>query len=228
MTFRLKAYIAASSVLVSLLLAFTYTRPIKGLKASYYLIFVHPPLAWAAYICFVMAAIWAMKFLRQKSEDFALKSHAVMAVGYLFIIVAAFSGMAWGQLYWGDIGMANADPRFISIIFVLIMYSAYFILRNAISTSEARRKIASLYTLICLPFATFFIFVLPRIRYSLHPDNPILNMKGKGRSREFSFGLENMLTLLIALIGVLIITHLIYTLRYRIEKLEYIKEEELD
>ena len=167
MSFRLKIILAASLILTSLFLAFNYTIPIKGLKASYYLIFVHPPLAWSAYICFVMAAFWAYRFLRTKEDDFALKSHSVMAVGYVFIIYAAFSGMAWGQLYWGDIGMANTDPRFISIVFVLMMYSAYFILRNSSQNIESKLNLSTIYTLICLPFATFFIFVLPFLRFSL-------------------------------------------------------------
>lgn len=227
MSLKLKTTLALSFVLLSFLLIVLIAQPVKGLKDSYMLIFIHPPFAWAGYAMFVVAGVFSFKFLRKKDLVFAQKSNAAMSVGFLFIVLAAFSGMAWGQLYWGDIGISNKDPRFTSIIFVLIIYSAYFILRNAMQENDGRLNLLSIYTMICLPFATFFIFIMPRMSRSLHPKNPILN-EGSTNQLGGAFGLENMLTLLCAVIGVMLVANILYNLRAKIEHVESKLDEKYD
>jgi heme exporter protein C len=227
MTLKTKTILGCSFVLLSFALMLTIATPVKGLKDSYYLIFIHPPFAWVAYFMFVLATIFSVKYLRTSNALLAQKSTAAMGVGFAFIVYAAFSGMAWGQLYWGDIGISNKDPRFTSIIFVLIIYSAYFILKNALAENDGRLKLLSIYTTICLPFATFFIFIMPRIKKSLHPKNPILSESKDGVVGS-AFGLENLLVLLVAIIGVGLIAHVIYKQRLELELLEEKLEQKYD
>lgn len=217
MTFKLRAIVGLLLLIVSYVLIITATLPIKGLKDTYYLIFIHPPFAWTAYIFYIIAVIQAVRFLRVGEAAHRFKAAAAMNVGYLFIIFAAFSGMAWGQVYWGDVGVARMDPRFTSIIFALILYSAYFVLRQSIADTEKKARISMIYAVFCAPFLTFFIFVMPRLKYSLHPENPILNQTPDGG---FSFGLENIIVLLLALTAVLWIANIIYRLRTRLETIE--------
>lgn len=199
-----------------------FSSSIKGMKDTYYMIFIHPPFAWVSYILFVASAWKGYKYLKTNDVHDSIKSYSLMLIGFIFIIYAAVSGMAWGKLYWGDIGMANLDPKFVSIIFVLIIYSAYFILRNSIENTISKFRISTIYAIICLPFATFFIFVLPRLTFSLHPNNPIFRFK---ESSGLAFGNINMLTLLLMFSGVLMLAIEIYKIQYRINKVEYELEE---
>jgi heme exporter protein C len=60
----------------------------------------------------------------------------------------------------------------------LLIYGAYFALRSALDSDEKRAALSSVYAIIAGVTVPFFIFVMPRIVASLHPD-PIVNTQGK-------------------------------------------------
>ena len=61
-----------------------------------------------------------------------------------------------------------------SITFLLLIYVAYFSLRASLAGSPARGRICASYLIIAMAAAPFFIFVMPRLYPSLHPD-PVIN-----------------------------------------------------
>jgi heme exporter protein C len=79
--------------------------------------------------------------------------------------------MSWGS-FW------NWDPRETSIFILLLVYAAYFALRSAIEQPERRAALGSVYALLAFITVPFFIFIVPRVYASLHPD-PLINTQGK-------------------------------------------------
>jgi heme exporter protein C len=60
----------------------------------------------------------------------------------------------------------------------LLIYGAYFALRSALETEEKRASLSAVYSIIAGVTVPFFIFIIPRLVSSLHPD-PIVNNRGK-------------------------------------------------
>jgi heme exporter protein C len=79
--------------------------------------------------------------------------------------------MSWGS-FW------NWDPRETSIFILLLVYGAYFALRSAVEHPERRAALGSVYALLAFITVPFFVFIVPRVYASLHPD-PLINTQGK-------------------------------------------------
>ena len=139
--------------------------------------------------------------------------------------------MAWGKMIWGGIGIENLDPKFTSIIFALILYSAYFIMRKSVDEYDKQLRLSSIYALFTTPFMTFFIFIMPRLRFSLHPKNPLFSFEKSIENGEtvknYAFGINNLIAVLLGLIAILSFAWLIYKIRYQLE-LNRLKLEEIN
>ena len=61
---------------------------------------------------------------------------------------------------------------------ILLIYIAYFSLQGALSENEKRGTIGSSYLILAMITLPFFVFLVPRIYPSLHPD-PIINADKK-------------------------------------------------
>ncbi len=76
----------------------------------------------------------------------------------------------WGS-FW------NWDPREVSIAILLLVYAAYFALRQSVADEERRGTLAAAYAVLAFVTMPFLVFVVPRIYWSLHPDT-IINTSG--------------------------------------------------
>lgn len=136
-------------------------------------VFFHVPTAWVATLAWFVAAFYAVRFLRKRNIRDDIRSSSAAAVGFLFCATATVSGSVWSRFDWGSYW--NWDPRQISIVVVLLIFGAYFALRSAVDSGEARARISAVYvTLMALP-VLFFIGVFPRLMKTLHPNNLKLN-----------------------------------------------------
>jgi heme exporter protein C len=149
---------------------------IPGLEDKARIIFFHVPTAWLAVVGFAMSLIFGVRYLRSRKVDDDIKSSASAGIGFMFCILATVTGAIWAKFSWGTYW--NWDPRQTSIFVLLLIYGAYFALRSAIEVEEKRATLAAAYSIIAAVTMPFFMFVMPRILSSLHPE-PILNAQGK-------------------------------------------------
>jgi hypothetical protein len=82
------------------------------------------------------------------------------------------AGAVWSKLSWG--AYWNWDPRQTSIVALLLIYIAYVSLYSALHGNPNRSRIVSAYLVLATVTVPFFMFVVPRVFPSLHP-NPIIN-----------------------------------------------------
>jgi heme exporter protein C len=61
---------------------------------------------------------------------------------------------------------------------LLLIYGAYFALRSALEGEHKRATLSAVYAIIAGVTVPFFMFVMPRIMASLHPE-PIVNGQGQ-------------------------------------------------
>jgi heme exporter protein C len=149
---------------------------IPGLEDKARIIFFHVPTAWLSVVAFVSSMVYGIRYLRKKNPDDDIKSASAASLGFMFCILATVTGAIWAKFSWGTYW--NWDPRQTSIFVLLLIYGAYFALRSAVDVEEKRASLAAVYSIIAAVTMPFFMFIMPRILASLHPE-PILNVQGK-------------------------------------------------
>jgi heme exporter protein C len=129
------------------------------------------------------------------------------------------TGMIWAKNTWG--AYWTNDPKLNSAAIGMLMYAAYFVLRNSIEDEEKKARISAVYNLFALPVFIVLIFVLPRLTASLHP--------GNGGNPGFnSYDLDSRLRLVFypAVLGWIFIGFWIADLQIRVNKITFYKDKD--
>jgi heme exporter protein C len=130
-------------------------------------LYFHVPMSWVAMLAYIVAMIYGVQYLRSRDMIYDNKSSSAAALGTLFTILATVTGAIWAKFNWGSFW--NWDPRQTSIFILLLMYGAYFALRQAIDVSERRARLSAVYVVFAVVPAVFLMFIMPRIMDGLHP-----------------------------------------------------------
>ncbi len=149
---------------------------IPGLEDKARILFFHVPMSWTAVVAFIVAMVYAVRYLIKRNLRDDIISSASAGLGLLFCILATITGSLWAKFNWGSYW--NWDPRETSIFILLLIYGAYFALRSAVESDEKRATLSAVYAILAGLTVPFFIFIVPRIVASLHPE-PIVNAQGK-------------------------------------------------
>ncbi|HVT57945.1 MAG TPA: cytochrome c biogenesis protein CcsA [Thermoanaerobaculia bacterium] len=158
--------------------AFLYAPLAQGfIGQSSRILFFHVPMAWTAFVAFLAAGVWSVRYLfagRHERHDRAAR--VAIELGLVFGLLATVTGSLWARIMWG--AYWNWDPRQTSIVIALVFYGAYLALRDAVEDGEKRARLAAAYAALGLVVTPFLFFIVPRITFSLHPDS-VVNARGK-------------------------------------------------
>ncbi len=157
--------------------AFFYAPTARGFKGeSARIVFFHVPQAWVAVVAFCVNLVASIRYLRGRDPLDDIRAASAAGLGLLFSVLATISGSLFAKIMWGSFW--NWDPREISIAILLLVYAAYFALRQAVPDDERRGTLAAAYAVLAFVTMPFLVFVVPRIYWSLHPDT-IINTSGR-------------------------------------------------
>jgi heme exporter protein C len=156
--------------------AFIYAPAAKGLGETARILFFHVPTAWLATLAFLISAVNSIQYLRKQDIKFDIWASSAAQIGIIFAALATVTGSIWAKKIWQSYW--NWDPRETSIFILLLIYAAYFALRSAIDVEEQKAKLSAVYSIIAFITVPFFIFIIPRVYESLHPD-PLINPEGE-------------------------------------------------
>ncbi len=148
--------------------------PALGDKAR--VLYYHVPMSWISVVAFFMSMVYAIKYLKTRDPQYDVKQFSAAELGFIFCILATATGSLWAKFNWGSFW--NWDPRQTSIFILLLIYGAYFVLRASIDNYEQRARLSSVYAILAFVTVPFFVFIMPRVVDTLHPD-PIVNSRGK-------------------------------------------------
>lgn len=129
----------------------------------------HVPMWFGMIFLFVASVIHAIKYLKKEDAKHDLYSHKLAQMGLFFGIMGILSGMLWANFTWGE--PWSNDPKQNASAISLLIYLAYFLLRNSIKDEQQRNKIASVYNIFAFSLLIPLLFILPRMTDSLHPGN---------------------------------------------------------
>lgn len=148
--------------------------PALGDKAR--VLYYHVPMSWISVVAFFMSMVYAIKYLKTRDPQYDVKQFSAAELGFIFCILATATGSLWAKFNWGSFW--NWDPRQTSIFILLLIYGAYFVLRASIDNYEQKARLSSVYAILAFVTVPFFVFIMPRVVDTLHPD-PIVNSRGK-------------------------------------------------
>src|SRR5438270_112244 len=120
--------------------AFFGVGPAFGFKLGGHgakVVFFHVPCAWLATLAYVVAACYAVQYLRRSASPFDVtaaisdvKCSTAMELGFVFALLTTITGSIFAHTEWGSYW--NWDPRETSIVILLLIFAAYLVLRGSL------------------------------------------------------------------------------------------------
>lgn len=173
-------------ILAVLLLFYTFTAgfliqvPIIGnLYQTIRNLFFHVPMWFGQMILLLVSMIFSIRYLRSGNLADDIKAREYARTGIIFGILGLVTGAIWANFTWGE--PWSNDPKQIAVAIALLIYLAYFVLRNSMPDMDKRARVSSVYNIFAYFIYIPLIMVLPRLVQSLHPGgqgvegNPAMN-----------------------------------------------------
>lgn len=181
-------------------------------------LYFHVPMWFSMIVIYTVSVVYSIKYLNSNNEKFDLIAVESVNTGLIFSLAGLLTGMIWAKFTWGDYW--PNDPKLNSAAIATLMYLAYIVLRSSLDEEQKRAKISAIYNIFAYPIMVVLIFVLPRLTDSLHP--------GNGGNPGFgTYDLDSNMRLVFypAVIGWILISIWIMTLRYRIRVQENLQNQ---
>lgn len=182
--------------------------------------YYHIPQAWIAVLSFAMSAFYSIAYLRRRDIKFDDRAVDAAGLGLLFCILATVTGSIFARVTWGSFW--NWDPRETSIFLLLLIYGAYFALRNALSDETRRATLSAVYAIFAVLTVPFLVFVMPRLLPSLHPSDSVVDANMK-----FTMGPVVRIIFFTSMAGFTTLFLWLFNLSGRIRKLDRATMQEL-
>lgn len=207
-------FLGALLVLYSLIQGFLGAVPtLPILNETIRNLYFHVPM-WFAMI-FLMGAnlVFGIQYLQ--SEKPLQDTRAVMAAqtGFLFATLGLLTGMMWAKFTWGDYWVN--DPKLNGTAVTMLLYLAYFVLRNSVPDMQKKARLAAVYSVFAFVMMIVFIGILPRLTDSLHPGNG-----GNPAFSQYDLNSNMRLVFYPAVLGWILIGLWILSLKVRIVNLQ--------
>lgn len=133
-------------------------------------VYYHVPI-WFAMLFQMSVSIWyAIRYLMSNDPIHDTISFNAAKVGFFFSVPGILTGCLWAKFTWGTYWTFQ-DPKLNGVAIGILIYLAYFILRNSIIDELKKARIAAVYNIFAYVMLIVFIMILPRLTDSLHPGN---------------------------------------------------------
>jgi len=203
---------AAGATLAVLLAAYVYavvTAPVDATQGVVQkILYVHPPLAYGAYLGFIVTAVCGALYLWRGDESWDRLAIAGAEVGVIFCTLMLVTGPIWARGTWGK--WWSWDPRLTVTLLLWFVYLAYLLLRTFSDGGSRTARMAAVYGLVGAALIPLNYFVIEIFGgRGMHPENLERKSLGDGMGLPFLVG---NLTLLFAFVYLLL-------LRWQLENL---------
>ncbi len=175
-------------------------------------LYFHVPMWFVLLFQMSISLYYALYFLSSQKIENDIKSNAAAQIGFFFAIPGILTGMLWAKVTWGTY-WTFSDPKLNGVAMAILVYTAYFILRNSIDDEVKKAKLAAVYNIFAYVMTIVFILILPRLTDSLHP--------GNGGNPAFNqYDLNNNMRIVFypAVIGWILLSIWLFELKVKIKK----------
>ena len=129
----------------------------------------HVPMWFGMFILFTVSVVYSIKYLRNPLRNNDIFAIEFANTGILFGLLGITTGSLWAKFAWGTFW--TTDPKLNAAAIALLIYAAYFILRNSLTDEQQRAKVGAVYNIFAYATLVPLLFILPRLTDSLHPGN---------------------------------------------------------
>lgn len=182
-------------------------------------LFFHVPMWFSMMFIMLVSVVQSIIYLRKEDPRNDRRALDAVNTGLLFGILGLVTGSIWARFTWG--AWWTPDPQLNAAATTMLIYFAYIVLRNSIEDDQKRARISAIYNIFAFAMLVVLIGVLPKMIDSLHPGQ-------KGSPGFNSYDLNSALRAIFypAVLGWILMTYWLYTLRVRRSDLESLQEEE--
>ena len=140
--------VAVAGVAVTVWLGLFVTPPDRFMGERVRLLYIHPPMAWVAFLAFGVSALASLLYLwrRTRSMRFDRLAGASAEVGVVFTGLTLISGSIWGRSTWGV--WWAWDPLLTTTALLFVLYLGYLALRAVPGDPEVRARRAAIGALV--------------------------------------------------------------------------------
>jgi heme exporter protein C len=183
---RVSGYVSAA--LVCAWLAAVVNAPIDATQGVIQkILYVHPPLAYGAYLGFVLTAVGGALYLWRGREIHDQLAVAGAEVGVVFCTLMMITGPIWAKGTWGH--WWSWDPRLTLTLLLWFVYLSYLLLRSFTEGSERTARFAAVYGVLGTLLIPLNYFVIDMFQgRAMHPENLSRGSLGAGMGMPFALG----------------------------------------
>lgn len=152
----------------TLIAGFLITVPdIGNLKHTIRNLFFHVPMWFGQLALITVSLVYSVLFLRRPERKYDIIAVEYAKTGIVFGALGLATGSIWANYTWG--AWWSNDPKQLGAAIALLIYLAYFVLRNSVTDIDKKARIAAVYNIFAYAIYVPMIMVLPRLVESLHP-----------------------------------------------------------
>jgi len=129
--------------------------------------FFHVPMWFSQMAIITVSLIYSIKYLRNPLAKYDWLAAEFARTGTVFGCLGLITGAIWANYTWG--APWNNDPKQIGAAVALLVYLAYFVLRNSMTDIDKRGRVAAVYNIFAYFVYIPMVMILPRMVESLHP-----------------------------------------------------------
>jgi heme exporter protein C len=164
------------------------------------ILYVHPPLAFAAYLGFALTALAGALYLWRGDEAWDRLARASAEVGVLFCTLVIVTGPIWARGTWGR--WWSWDLRLTLTLLLWFVYVAYLLLRGFTEGSARAARFAAVYGIAGLAVIPLNYFAIDLVGgRSIHPENLERGSLGAGMGWPFLLGVVAALVAFVHLLA---------------------------
>lgn len=149
-------------------------------------LYYHVCMWFAMMILFTTSVLYSIKHLRTLDIGYDLRARVFAAIGLILGLLGYGTGAIWAAYTWADpnnpayasFGSIAREPKLIGAAMAILVYFAYFILRDSVTDIDKRARVSAVYNIFAYAMLFPSIWIVPRLLPSLHPGqegNPALN-----------------------------------------------------
>jgi heme exporter protein C len=156
---RALGWLAAIGLGVGLVMAFGVAPRETTQGNVQRIMYVHPPLAWVAYVAFAVVALASVVYLVRRRSAADRLAHASAEVGVIFTGLAIATGSIWGKPTWGT--WWTWDARLTSVAILFVMYVGYLLLRGTIDDRDRAARYCAVLGIVAaldMPLVHFSVY----------------------------------------------------------------------
>ena len=128
--------------------------------------YFHVASNWVGMLGFLVAAVGGGFYLRTAERKWDIASLAAVEIGMVFAFIGIVTGSIWARPIWNT--WWTWDPRLTTTTIMLLIYSAYLMLRSGIEDPDRRARFGAIYAIVGF-LSVPLTFFSARLFRTIHP-----------------------------------------------------------